>query len=71
MHIYKPEGKVLNFWLSGTDDKQITEMVVKKGYIDPSLKIVKNSLSLLTCGYIYIINVYIIGYIKTKTGFFY
>jgi len=34
MHIYKPEGKVLNFWLSGTDDKQITEMVVKKGYID-------------------------------------
>ena len=34
MHIYKPEGKVLDFWLSGTDDKQITEMVVKKGYID-------------------------------------
>ena len=30
--IYKPEGKVLSFWLWGESKKDIRELVIKKGY---------------------------------------
>jgi len=30
--IYKPEGKVLTFWLWGESKKDIRELVIKKGY---------------------------------------
>ena len=34
MGIFKPNGKVITFWLQGSDDEQITKMVLKKNYKD-------------------------------------
>ena len=34
MGIFKPNGKVITFWLRGSDDEQITKMVLNKNYKD-------------------------------------
>ena len=32
MNIFKPEGKVLEFWLYRENKKEVKELVLKKGY---------------------------------------
>ncbi len=34
MDIFKPEGKVITFWLHGDSEAHIREMINKKGYIN-------------------------------------
>ena len=34
MDIFKPEGKVITFWLYGDSEAHIREMINKKGYIN-------------------------------------
>ena len=34
MNIFKPDGKVITFWLSGNSEEEIRKLVSKKGYIN-------------------------------------
>ena len=32
--IYKPNGKIIRFYISGVDESDVREVIIKKGYTD-------------------------------------